>query len=601
MFYSPTIPQPRRFAWKKGCKIILSLLFFYSLQSQALAQPQPEDTVLFREGEIFLAKGETEKALWRFKRLITDFSQSPLVHEAKFRMGICYTQLKRPKEAIFILKELLPTFLAPTRMVQVFMLLGDNHLELKDPLAALLWYGKGLFVSGQPQEEQKRKIKSIIDSYDNEEDLTQIESLYQGAYAGGYAKKRLAQLAINRGDRSLAKRILLELEKEYRGMDYLSQWKETVEPISTPIKSKYTVGVILPLSGIHQSFGEKALQGIQLALKETEAQESSPLIALAIRDSKGNSMEAEKAVEELATKEKVIAILGPLLSVTVDKAAKKAQQLKVPLLTLSPKEVIYGKGDFVYQNSMTSSEQVQTLFNYAIHKLELKTFAVFYPNSPYGLHFKNLFMQEVVRRGGRVLGSVVYHEDQTDFGQEIKKFFKIESLQTYDSQRKKGEEFKSSLSVDGLFIPDTHDRIGILLSQMAYYDVKGVTFLGNNAWNHPSLLALAGKLSEGSIFVDAFFKRDSSPEVVHFIEGFRKAFQREPETLEALSYDGARLLKEILLTKQVFSPLQMDEEIRQVRNFKGASGLKGFGEDGKAIRNLIILRVTKGQIERAEP
>jgi peptide subunit release factor 1 (eRF1) len=48
----------------------------------------------------------------------------------------------------------------------------------------------------------------------------------------------------------------------------------------------------------------------------------------------------EKAVEELVKKEKVIAIIGPLLSMNVEKAARKAQQLKVPLITLSQKEFL---------------------------------------------------------------------------------------------------------------------------------------------------------------------------------------------------------------------------------------------------------------------
>ena len=74
----------------------------------------PDDASLFREGEILLSKGDTEKALWRFKRLITDFPKSPLLNEAKFRMGICYTQLKRPQDAIRILKNFCPpSFLHP--------------------------------------------------------------------------------------------------------------------------------------------------------------------------------------------------------------------------------------------------------------------------------------------------------------------------------------------------------------------------------------------------------------------------------------------------------------------------------------------------------
>jgi len=583
-------------------KLVLFLLPLLFIQTIAFAQPQPEDTILFREGEVLLSKGEAEKALWRFKSLLTDHPKSPLVNEAKFRMGICYTQLKRPKEAIRVLNELFSTFLSPARMVQVFSLLGDNHLELKDRLSALHWYGKGLLIPGQPKEELKKKVRSIIDTYDKEEELEQIESLYRGAYGGGYAKLRLAQMAKRRGYDSLAKKILMELEKEYPAADSISQTKEVPESVPFQSKSKYAIGVILPLSGPHQPYGERALQAIQLAIKEINPEGKNPLISLAIRDSKGNRTEAEKSVEELVAKEKVVAILGPLLSTTVEEAAQKAQQLKVPLLSLSQREFVLGKGEFIFQNSLTPSDQIQTLAAFAMKTLELSSFAIFYPNSPYGLHSKNLFIQEISRRGGKVSGQVAYHEDQTDFSHEIKKFFKIEVIRNHESPRKKlGDEFKSGLSVDGLFIPDTHDRVGLILSQIAYYDVQGLTFLGTNAWNGPDLIPIAGKSAEGAVFIDAFSKGNPFPSSARFVEEFRKTYQRDPETLEALCYDGAKFIGEILRTKSISSPLQLNEEIPKVKNFQGVSGLKGFGEAGKPIRTLSVLRVKNGQIELVTP
>lgn len=586
----------------RGWNLVLIFLLVVSIQGPALAQSptQPDDASLFHEGEILLSKGDAERALWRFKRLITDFPKSPLLNESKFRMGICYTQLKRPKDAIRILNELLSTFLAPTRMVQVFTLLGDNYLELKDRLNALHWHGKGILVPGQPNDDLKKKVRSVIDTYESEEELNQIESLYRGAYAGGYAKLKLAQLAKRQGNDALTTKILMDLEKDYRGVDYGTLAKELSESIPSPPKSKYAIGVILPLSGAHKPFGERVLQGIQLAVKEVEAPGRIPLISLAIRDSKGSPWEAEKAVEELALKEKVIAILGPLLSNTAERAARKAQQMKVPLLTFSQKDLSSSKGDFIFQNSVTPSEQIKTLAEFAIKELELQTFAVFYPNSPYGLYFKNLFVQEVSRRGGKISGVVIYQEDQTDFGQEIKGFFKVEPLQKPDTKRKKDEEFKSLRSVDGIFIPDTHDRVAMILSQMAYYDVKG-TFLGTNAWNGPGLISTAGRAAEGAIFVDLFFKKDSSPSVVRFVEEFQKTYQRDAGNLEALGYDGAKFLRDILQSKSILSPVQLQEEIRQVQNFQGVSGLKGFGEEGKAIRTLHILKVDKGQIEQVSP
>ena len=486
----------------RGWKSIALLLFLLFLQSPSFAQPQPDDSVLFREGEIFLSKGDTEKALWRFKSLITEFPQSPLFNEAKFRMGICYTRLKRPQDAIRILNELLTSFLSSPRMVQIFTLLGDNYLELKERLTALQWYGKGLLVPGPPNEELKKKVKSIVDAAHAEEELKSIESLYRGAYAGGYAKLKLAQRAKDQGNDPMAQKYVAELEKEYRAMDYIPQARGLFGTVSPSAKSKYAVGVILPLSGTHAPFGERALQGIRSAIKETD----SALVSLVIRDSKGEPGEAEKAVEELVNGEKVIAIIGPLLSIDVDSAAKKAQQLKVPLLTLSQKELLNGQGNFVFQNSLTPLEQIQTLVHFAVKELELRTFAVFYPNSPYGLYFKNLFDQEITRRGGKLLGSVVYQEGQTDFSREIKEFFKVRVLSKPDAKKKKEDMFKPLLSVDGIFIPDTHDRVGMILSQMAFFDVKG-TFLGTNLWNGPGLVSIGRKAAEGAIFVDTFLAK----------------------------------------------------------------------------------------------
>ncbi len=567
------------------------------ISSRSLSNP-PEDSSLFQEGEVLFSKGEIQKALWRFKRLVTEHPQSPLANEAKFRMGLCYTQLKRPRDAIRILNELLSTYLAPPRRVQVFTLLGDNYLELKDRANALLWYGKGLLVPKQPQEEMRKKIQSIIDAMATEEELSRVEGTHRGTYAGGYAKFKLAQMAKKSGYDLLAQKILTELEREYPGMDYLAQAKESSELVTQAKKSKYSVGVILPLSGIYRPFGERALQAIRLAFKERESKAKTPLISLVIRDSKGNSFEAEKAVEELVSHEKVIAIIGPLLSITVDQAASKAQQLRVPLISLSQKAPAIGRGEYVFQNSLAPFEQVQTLVAFAIKELELRTFAIFYPNSPYGLHFKNLFRQEVSRHGGKILGAVVYQEEQTDFSQEIKGFFKVVPLQKPGVKEKREEEFKQGVSVDGLFIPDTHDRVGTILSQMAYYDIQGTTFLGTNAWNSPDLIKVAGRGAEGAIFIDAFSK---TPSAQNFIDEFLKEYQREPETLEAICFDGARLLREVLQTRSPPTPSRLKEELQAFISFHGVSGLKGFGGDGKAIRTLSILRVKNGRIEHLGP
>lgn len=379
----------------KMAKLLLCLLILILYPQPFSAQPQPEDTLLFRDGEILFSKGEVEKALWRFKQIVTDHPQSSLLNEAKFRMGICYTHLKRPREAIRILNELFSSFLSPPRMVHIFSLLGENYLELRDRFSALHWYGKGLLVPGQPQEELKKRVRAIIDSFETEEDLKRVESLYRGAYGGGYAKWRLAHLAKHRGNDLLAKTLMKQWEKEYPKTDYLSGTEEPTEPVSRPSQPKFKVGVILPLSGTHQPYGERVLQGIQLAMKELDPSGKGSFVSLVLRDSKGDPLEAEKAIEGLVSKENAIAILGPLLSIELDRVATKAQQLRVPMITFSQKEFRPGKTEFIFQNSLLPSDQIQTLVSFALKTLELKSFGIFYPNSPYGVYFRTLFAHEV--------------------------------------------------------------------------------------------------------------------------------------------------------------------------------------------------------------
>ncbi|MGQ9509169.1 MAG: penicillin-binding protein activator [Thermodesulfobacteriota bacterium] len=567
------------------------LLFIQGFHSIWAQTPFPEEVSLFREGELLYAKGDFQKALWRFNQINQKYPNSYFSGEAKFRIALCYTQLKQPKEAIRVLNELIPTLPSPDRLIQIFTLLGDNSLELKDRIQALYWYGKGLFLSGQPHEALKKKIRALIDATDTEEELIRIEKTFRGAYSGGYALLRLAKMEKNRGNDRRAQKILLEMGKEYQSMDYWVQAKEVSEEIPFKTRSTYSIGVLLPLSGPSKSFGERAWQAIQLAFKEKPQREG--IFSLILKDSKGDPREAEKALEDLVKEEKVIAILGPLMSITTERIAKKAQQLKVTLITFSQKEIFIDKNDFVFQNSITPSEQVQSLVSFAIKDLELRTFGIFYPHSPFGLYFKNLFTQEVIRLGGKVLGVMVYNEDQTDFQQEIKSFFKIQRIQK--KEEKKEGALNQRFFVDGLFIPDTHYRVGTILAQMAYSEIKGMTFLGINTWNGPGLLSIGGKGAEGAFFVDSFSKED--PKVKPFVESFQKEYLRKPETLEAICYDGAKLLCEILKSKSLFSGEDLKEELHRFLNFMGVSGLKGFQENGKSIRKLTIYRVKNGKIE----
>jgi len=75
-------------------------------------------------------------------------------------------------------------------------------------------------------------------------------------------------------------------------------------------------GVLLPLSGRFQSFGESCLRGIRLGLGM--AGDQAPLVRTVIIDTHGDAQGALAGYQRLVADPGVVAVLGPMLSAEVD-------------------------------------------------------------------------------------------------------------------------------------------------------------------------------------------------------------------------------------------------------------------------------------------
>ncbi len=109
--------------------------------------------------------------------------------------------------------------------------------------------------------------------------------------------------------------------------------KPAETPKSSP-KEPIKIGFLGPLSGPFTPWGESHLNGAQMAVDEINASGGvlERPVELVIRDTKGKPNEATILFEELVYQEKVSAIVGPVPSDVGLAVAKKADELKVPVL-----------------------------------------------------------------------------------------------------------------------------------------------------------------------------------------------------------------------------------------------------------------------------
>jgi len=565
-------------------------------------EEESQDVVLFNAGEVLFSKEDFVNAGLRFRDLINQFPASPLANEAKFKLAVCYSKTGRHEDSLALLKEVLPLSVSPLRKSMIYSAMADNYSGLGDYFEALRWHIKAMETAEEEAQKGEiwQKAKEIIDRRLSVAQLQEVQFIYQGSPISGYAAFRIAQISFEQGDVERSKKLIYRIMEEFQDQPYYAEVEAFFEKLKEEfIPERNVIGCILPLSGENRAYGIRSLHGIELAIHAFKPDYEGMPIKLVIKDSKSSPGEAATAVEELVDSDRVMAIIGPLLSVTSEAAAKRAQELGVPIITLTQREDVAEIGEFVFQNCLTNSQQIKALVSHAMNELRLSRFAILYPRDFYGMRLTQTFTDEVLRNGGEMMGMQSYDNEQMDFGRQIKQLVGLREREDQKETRRK-KDFEPVIEFDALFIPDYWDRIGLIAPQLAYYNVIGITLLGTSAWNSPELASEGKKYVEGSLFVDGFFTDSQNPRVKVFVEDFRTVFESDPTILEAQAYDAADICVQVLTEQEIHSHRQMREALMGITFFDGVSGLTSFDADGRPNKVPFILTVKKGTIQQIQ-
>jgi ABC-type branched-subunit amino acid transport system substrate-binding protein len=312
----------------------------------------------------------------------------------------------------------------------------------------------------------------------------------------------------------------------------------------------------------------------------------------------------------------VVAIVGPLRSAEAVAAAPVAEEAGVPLLTLAQREDLALLGESVFRLGLTASDQVRALLDYAFERAGARRFAILWPRDDYGTLFKNLFWDEVEKRGGEVVGAEPYTPGAADLQAEIKRLVGLYYLEPNerklvaerDRMARRPQENAAKLAsapfsglppyvdFDALFVPDEAAQVGLILPQLRFYEIRDVALLGPSGWNDPRLLEIAAREARGAVFTDAFFARSAYPFVQEFVQRYHVAYGEEPDHLAAEGFDAVAILRAVL-DGRAPSRGELRRSLLSVRDFPGVSGLTSFDEAGGTRKDLYLLTVRQGAIE----
>jgi ABC-type branched-subunit amino acid transport system substrate-binding protein/predicted negative regulator of RcsB-dependent stress response len=635
----------------------------------------------FQLAKAALDDGKYDLAAQRFSAFVQRYKDSQLVDEALFRRAQALTKAGRLQESQAALQDFLekhPTSpfknsaalelaavqsklgqagpppaqldtsqLSEKEKNQAAAALAESYARSGQPGEAMRWAARALESAlAQEHDARLKDFERALDAAPGRDVARLVSDLDRKSPAWPAAALKLARLQLHLGDRSHARELASDILSADGQGPYADSARGVLKAAQEPGPlNPRLLGIVLPLTGDLKGFADQALNGIALTL---DLQGRGSLMVDVV-DTKGEPDAAADAVDQLAQRG-AIAILGPLGIAEGLAAATRAQQLGIPLLSLSRAEGLTALGEYVFRDMPTSSAQARAVAEYAQKKLNAKSFGILHPDSTYGDEMARYFWDAVDAGGSEVRAfehyplrtttfkPFVQHmvgrspadlEERQQFSDEAEKIMK--EIKDPYRRRKALSQLRNQqapiVDFDAMFIPDSARTVRLIAPAIAAEDVittgcdtkelevvkrttkneqlRTVQLLGTSLWDSPDLVderSGVARYVQCSIFVDVFFANSERPATKKFVDDFNSAYRRSPGFLEAHAFDAATILKRVLDERRPQSRDDLRAALASLsKPFEGAAGDTVFGKDREAQKPFFWLWINRGTIVEFDP
>ena len=533
-------------------------------------------------GRLLLAEGETTEARRHFR--VAAAHEDPAVSErGRFYEGVALHLEGQHAEALEILRPFVGRTVDPAETAILLRTIAAASDRLGDRVSSIEALD-ALLREAVPEEdatEARERLARIVGEEATPAEIQRAADMlpHEGA-AWPLVAERALRIAYETGDLGRVRDLAIalrdrgvELDEELAAMALRAERTQQADTRA--------VGAILPLSGRGREVGQHALRGMMLA-GGTPLEGPIPPNApqLVFRDDAGDAARTVQAVEDLVRLHRVIAIVGPFSN--AEPAARRAQELGVPIITLTPAEGITDIGPMVFRLFLTPASETRELVA-AARARGATRFAVLRPDNPYGQAMGAALEANVRATGAEVVVTKTYAADATAFGREI-------------------EELRRA-QPDAVFVPDSSRRLALIAPALATAGLwsglpgtdapqggRRVTLLAPSVAFDPQLARTTGRYLQGALFSAPYHAPTATGVGRELADEFQQRYGSPPDTWAAWGYDAMRL---VLRTVES-GATDRDDVARGLSTMRGvetAGPAHGFLPGGEALRGTRVLEL----------
>ena len=352
-------------------------------------------------------------------------------------------------------------------------------------------------------------------------------------------------------------------------------------PVPIPVNA-IPVGAFLPLSGSQEAFGQAAVEGIKLAVSQINSGgglDGRP-VHLILRDTDSKGSDAAQLVRQLATGDKVVALIGEITSENSLLAAPVAAELGIPMISPGSTHADVTKaGPEIFRICFADPFQGRVMSKFASSIGVTKAAVLFDDTDPYSAALARSFEEDFLSRGGTISAKETYARGASDFGAQL--------------------EAIKARQPEVIFLPSYFAQAAAIIKQARPMGIDQ-PFIGTDGWESPEFLKVGGEAVNNTYFASHFSAGEPSERTRTFVNSFKAEYGHEPLALAALGYDAMNFLADGIRRARGTEPAALQKALSETAEFPGVTGTITLDADRNPAKSAIVVRVEAGKFTYLE-
>lgn len=355
--------------------------------------------------------------------------------------------------------------------------------------------------------------------------------------------------------------------------------------------STVKIGMNMELSGAAAGYGNQMKKGFELAVNEINAAggikvgDKKMKIEPVILDNKSTTSGAASVAAQLATKEKVSAIVGTattsagtaaIPAITKAKVAAVSPSATDPNFTLQKDGTVQ---PYVFRACFENNFQGKTAAHYVNDQKSIKKVAIIADNSSdYGTGLAKAFKGEV---NAKVVSTQYFAEGDKDFNALVT------SIKSQD--------------IDAIYAPGYYSEVGLIIKQARQSGID-VPIIGSDGMADPKLAEIAGDENASNVFYTTPFSTmsaNSNDVAKKFITNYEKKYDQTAPTFSALAYDSVLMIKQAIENGKSTNSVKIAKELAKIKDMPAAAGDITVNKNHDPEKPIIIEELQKGKVAKA--